>query len=335
MQPRLYLRRHLPDRIELPRGGRPRGRRRRVQALPVAAARSTATPLHRMNADTPTTLPDAAPRRIPAAARRSSEGEAAAARRPPRRDRGADRRRRGGGLPRLRAAGSSSRAARDRAPQVHPHLRHDHPQQPLLAGQDPPGPRRARGVRGLYADVDDIGVELEGFKVKRIITAGARVVVEDPRRIACSSSRRGPTATPISTASGRGQRRGDLLGGHAGRGAVALAPGRRALCQRRRRHLPHAERQGGRPAHRRRRRGVVRRRGHGHDHRRPRQRDHRRRAHPRRASPQEAPATAALTLRPIKLASLGAPLGLALPAPGAVAEGSAALTLGNRAGRSA
>ena len=49
--------------------------------------------------------------------------------------------------------------------------------------------------------------------------------------------------------------------------------------------------------------------------------------------PTDKPATAALTLRPIKLASLGAPLGLALPAPGAVAEGSAALTLGSRAGK--
>jgi hypothetical protein len=45
--------------------------------------------------------------------------------------------------------------------------------------------------------------------------------------------------------------------------------------------------------------------------------------------PKEQPATALLTLRPTKLESLGAPLGLALPAPGAVAEGSVALTLGN------
>ena len=51
--------------------------------------------------------------------------------------------------------------------------------------------------------------------------------------------------------------------------------------------------------------------------------------------PTEQPATALLTLRPTKLESLGAPLGLALPAPGAVAEGTVALTLGNRAGRGA
>jgi hypothetical protein len=49
--------------------------------------------------------------------------------------------------------------------------------------------------------------------------------------------------------------------------------------------------------------------------------------------PLDLPATATLTLRPTKLESLGAPLGLALPAPGAVAEGTVALTLGNRAGQ--
>jgi ADP-dependent NAD(P)H-hydrate dehydratase / NAD(P)H-hydrate epimerase len=48
--------------------------------------------------------------------------------------------------------------------------------------------------------------------------------------------------------------------------------------------------------------------------------------------PNEQPATALLTLRPTRLESLGAPLGLALPAPGAVADGTVALTLGTRAG---
>jgi hypothetical protein len=48
--------------------------------------------------------------------------------------------------------------------------------------------------------------------------------------------------------------------------------------------------------------------------------------------PTEQPATALLTLRPTKLESLGAPLGLALPAPGAVAEGTVALALGNQKG---
>ena len=48
--------------------------------------------------------------------------------------------------------------------------------------------------------------------------------------------------------------------------------------------------------------------------------------------PTEQPQTALLTLRPTRLESLGAPLGLALPAPGAVAEGTIALTLGARAG---
>ena len=51
--------------------------------------------------------------------------------------------------------------------------------------------------------------------------------------------------------------------------------------------------------------------------------------------PTEQPATALLTLRPTKLESLGAPLGLALPAPGAMADGSVALTLGTRAGHGA
>jgi hypothetical protein len=51
--------------------------------------------------------------------------------------------------------------------------------------------------------------------------------------------------------------------------------------------------------------------------------------------PTEQPATALLTLRPTRLESLGAPLGLALPAPGAVAEGSVALTLGNHTGSGA
>ncbi|MEP7122252.1 MAG: hypothetical protein ABJE95_15130 [Byssovorax sp.] len=51
--------------------------------------------------------------------------------------------------------------------------------------------------------------------------------------------------------------------------------------------------------------------------------------------PSEQPATALLTLRPTKLESLGAPLGLALPAPGAVAEGSVTISLGTHAGRGA
>ena len=49
--------------------------------------------------------------------------------------------------------------------------------------------------------------------------------------------------------------------------------------------------------------------------------------------PNDQPATALLTLRPTRLESLGAPLGLALPAPGAVAEGNVALTLGTSAGQ--
>ncbi len=51
--------------------------------------------------------------------------------------------------------------------------------------------------------------------------------------------------------------------------------------------------------------------------------------------PLDQPATALLTLRPTKLESLGAPLGLSLPAPGAVAEGSVALSLGKKAGQGA
>jgi hypothetical protein len=44
--------------------------------------------------------------------------------------------------------------------------------------------------------------------------------------------------------------------------------------------------------------------------------------------PAAKPPTGELTLKPLKLEDLGAPLGLSLPAPGAVVEGSATLTMG-------
>jgi hypothetical protein len=51
--------------------------------------------------------------------------------------------------------------------------------------------------------------------------------------------------------------------------------------------------------------------------------------------PSANPPTADVTLAPHKLEDLGAPMGVGLPAPGAVVDGSARLTLGNRAARDA
>ena len=188
------------------------------------------------------------------------------------------------------------------------------------------------GVRGLYADVDDIGVELEGFKVKRIITAGARVVVEGSaadRLLELGAWSNGhPELYRIpGEASGVAINWATTLGEapwlSLQDGALSASGGNATF------HTPSAK-VAGLPI------GAVGAAwsdaeatitvGLGSE---------TIADAPIRVElhPKEAPATAALTLRPIKLASLGAPLGLTLPAPGAVAEGSAALTLGNRAGR--
>jgi len=51
--------------------------------------------------------------------------------------------------------------------------------------------------------------------------------------------------------------------------------------------------------------------------------------------PSANPPTADIALSPLKLEDLGAPMGVGLPAPGSTVEGSARLTLGDRAGRDA
>jgi ADP-dependent NAD(P)H-hydrate dehydratase / NAD(P)H-hydrate epimerase len=188
------------------------------------------------------------------------------------------------------------------------------------------------GVRGLHADVDDIGVELEGLQVKRIITAGVRVTVEGsaadrlldlgawsnghPELYRVPGEASGVAITWAATA-------GEAPWLTLQDGALSSSGGNATF------HTPSAK-VAGLPI------GAVGAAwsdaestitvGLGSE--TIADAPIRVELHPR-----EAPATAALTLRPIKLASLGAPLGLALPAPGAVAEGSAALTLGSRAGR--
>lgn len=191
------------------------------------------------------------------------------------------------------------------------------------------------GVRGLHADVDDVAVDLEGFKAKRIVTAGVRVAVEgsatdlvldlgawsnghpDLYRVPGEGSRVAITwaATPgeapwLSLKDGALSSSGvdatfrtpSATVGGLSIGAVGAA-------------WSDAE--------------ATITVGFGSE---------ALATAPIRVElhPKEKPATAALTLRPIKLSSLGAPLGLALPAlvpANAVAEGSAALTLGSRAGR--
>ena len=188
------------------------------------------------------------------------------------------------------------------------------------------------GVRGLHADVDEASVDLDGFKAKRIVTTGTRVAVEGsaadrlldlgawsnghPDLYRVPGEARGVTIT-WTAAAGEAPWLALNDGALSSNGADATF------------RTPSAVVSGlaigaigaawsdadatitvglGNEA-------IA--------------------AAPIKVElhPTDKPATAALTLRPIKLASLGAPLGLALPAPGAVAEGSAALTLGSRAGK--
>jgi hypothetical protein len=187
------------------------------------------------------------------------------------------------------------------------------------------------GVRGLHADVDEVVVDLDGFKAQRIVTSGVRVAIEgsaadrlldlgawsnghpDLYRVPGEAS-----AVAITWAAAAGEAPWLTL-----RDGALSSNGTDATF-----HTPAAI-VAGLPI------GAVGAAwadaastitvGLGNE------------AigdAPIRVElhPLEQPATATLTLRPIKLEALGAPLGLALPAPGAVAEGSAALTLGTRAG---
>ena len=190
------------------------------------------------------------------------------------------------------------------------------------------------GVRGLHADVDDVAVDLDGFKARRLVTVGVRVAVEG-------------SATDLLLDLGAWSNgHPDLyrVPGEASRVAItwAATPGEAPWLTLKDGALsssgvdatfrtPSAT-VSGLPS------GAVGAAwsdadatitvGFGSE------------AiadAPIRVElhPKAQPATAALTLRPIKLASLGAPLGLSLPALvplNAIAEGSAALTLGDRAG---
>jgi hypothetical protein len=188
------------------------------------------------------------------------------------------------------------------------------------------------GVRGLHADVDEVAVDLDGFKAKRIVTAGTRVVVEGsaadrlldlgawsnghPDLYRVPGEGRGVTITWAAAAgeapwlslndgalSSNGT---DATFRTPGATVSGLAIGAIGAA------WSDAE--------------ATITVGLGSE---------AIAAAPITVElhPTDHPATAALTLRPIKLSSLGAPLGLALPAPGAVAEGSAAFTLGSRAGK--
>lgn len=188
------------------------------------------------------------------------------------------------------------------------------------------------GVRGLSADLDDVSVDLDGFRVKRLVTTNARVVVlgsaadrlldlgawsnGHPDLYRVPGEARGVTIT-WAEAPGEAPWLALASGALSSNGVDATF------------HAPSAT-VAGLPL------GAVGAAwsdadatitiGLGNE------------AIPSapirvELHPKDQPATAALTLRPIKLESLGAPLGLTLPAPGAVAEGSAALTLGARAGK--
>ena len=187
------------------------------------------------------------------------------------------------------------------------------------------------GVRGFHADVDEVVVDLDGAKAQRIVTSGVRVAVErsaadllldlgawinghpdlyripgeatgvgitwadapeDPPWLTLQGGKLSTNGTDATFRTPSATVSGQPLGAAAATWAAAAATITLGLGN---------EVIGDAP---------IRVELH----------------------PTEKPATALLTLRPTKLESLGAPLGLALPAPGAVAEGTVALTLGTRAG---
>ena len=188
------------------------------------------------------------------------------------------------------------------------------------------------GVRGFHADVDEVVVDLDGSKAQRIVTSGARVTVErsaadllldlgawinghpDLYRIPGEATAVAITWADAPQAPAWLTLRGGALSTN-GTDATFRTPGATVSGQ----PLGAASAAWAAAA-------ATITIGLGNE------------AigdSPIRVElhPNEQPATALLTLRPTKLESLGAPLGLALPAPGAVAEGTVALTLGTHAGK--
>lgn len=191
------------------------------------------------------------------------------------------------------------------------------------------------GVRGLHADVDDVAVDLDGFRAKRIVTAGVRVAVEGSATDLVLDLGAWSNGHPdLYRVPGEGSRVAIAWASAPGEAPwLALKDGALSSSGVDATFRTPSATVAGLPI------GAVGAAwsdaeatitvGLGSESIA---------VAPIRVElhPKEQPATAALTLRPIKLASLGAPLGLALPAlvpRDAVAEGSAALTLGTRAGR--